>query len=460
MVGVLASCVHFNAVYNAERLYEETERDRRSLGAAAVADDYGEIIRKARRGLEADRGGPWSDDALFLIGRAHLRRLELTQAREALVEAERVADRPELRAAIGLYRGAVAVAAREPMHGLELLGALEGVGDDRFRAEGHLWRARAYLQLGRSDDGWRDLDRAGDAHADLRAPANLERLLWGFALGDTATAFVGLQGLIRDSGARALGDSVRSALAGLAEAWGTETAVSMMRGAEGASWSRSERDRLLLLRARLAHESGDTVLAFQDAGRVAAGIGEAAEAARLQMARWSLVTVTQLGDLASIRAMLLPIVEAPQARELLNAMLRVDFLVDAALVDEPVGFFGAAEIARNQLGSPELASSLYLAYADQDPDGPWAHKALLAAMETAGDRVRRSFVRGRLDALPETPYLRYARSGVAVPELAALEERLQSTLNDLYGRVDRELRARRLLILDPDDPGGEASGES
>ncbi len=47
-----------------------------------------------------------------------------------------------------------------------------------------------------------------------------------------------------------------------------------------------------------------------------------------------------------------------------------------------------------------------------------------------------------------------------MPELAALEERLQSTLNDLYGRVDRELRARRLLILDPDDPGGEASGES
>lgn len=454
---LLGSCVHFNAVYNARRLYDQAEKERLAGRGRTVAESYGEVIRKARRGFEADEDGTWSDDALFLIGRAHLRRMELTQARDVLREAVRLADNEGLRAAAILYQGAVAVAAREPSRGLELLADLEGVGESRFRAEGYLWRARARLQTGDVAEAWRDLNRAGEAHADFRPPANLERLNWGFELGDTATAFVGLQGLMRDSGARALGDSVRGTITRISEAWGPATAVGLMSGAQDAAWSRYERDLLLLLRARLAHQAQDTILAHEDAERVAGGVGEAAAAARLQLAAWRLAGVTQLGDLPPIRSLLLPIVEVARARDLLNAMLRVDYLVDAALVEERVGFFGAAEIALNVLGSRELASSLYLAYADADAGSPWAHKAILAALDAAGPGARRLSIKQRLDGLPETPYVRYARTGVAAKELAPLEERLQSTLNDLFGRVERELRARRLLILDPNDSGGGTS---
>jgi len=139
----------------------------------------------------------------------------------------------------------------------------------------------------------------------------------------------------------------------------------------------------------------------------------------------------------------------PGARALANDIRRVQHLVDAGLAGEGVAFFAAAERTRESLGAPVLAASLFLAFVDLQPESPWAGKALLAARDLVVDPGRREAIQLRLRGLPESEYLRYARTGEATGTLATMEERLQSALTDVLGRVETELRERRLLVEAP-----------
>ena len=323
--------------------------------------------------------------------------------------------------------------------------ALDDIDDPTYRAEGHLWRARAYFQRGMVEQGWRDLDRAGEAHRGQVVPAGLERVAWGFALPDLTRIHQGIQALIRTSRAQVYSDSISSLVRRFADRWGAGSAVILLDNAEDAPWSRDARDRLLMTRAWLAYEVGDKARAREDARSVGSGVGERASSARVTLARWSLAEAERVDQLAQLRTVLFPAMASEDAQAILNAIRRVELLTEFGLEEEPLALVGAAEISRDVLAAPRLSAALFQIYATAVPDAPWSGKALLASREQTSDPAQRKWLDQQIEALPGDAYVRYARSGHFGPELGDLESRLQDTLDQLLERVDEQLSARRQL---------------
>ena len=448
--GVFAGCLFNNTLYNAGDLYQEAEGLRLADQDSASSARYREVVAKATKGYEADEDGGWADDALLLIAKAQFRLGATSEASQALERVLEISSDSDVRAEAELYRGALAVAVGETVRGLALLDdAIEGIDDAFLRAEGHLWRARALLDQGMVEQGWRDLDRAGAARGGHVVPVGLERVTWGFALPDLTRIHQGVQTLMFTGRAQAYGDSIRALVRRFADRWGPGSAVVLLANAEDAHWSRDERDRLLMTRAWLAYEAGDLIRARKDARSVGSGVGEQASGARVTLARWRLAEAEQVDDLASLRSILFPAVTSEEAQGLLNAIRRVELLTEYGLEDEPIALIAAAEISRDILVARRLSAVLFQAYLAKVPGGPWSGKALLASKALTTDPVQRTWLEERLKALRGDAYVRYARRGRDSPELGELESRLQRILDQLTERVDEELAARRQLASVP-----------
>ena len=444
--GFLAGCIFNNTIHNAEGLYQEAEAFRLAGQDSAGRARYNEVVVKATKGYQADEDGRWADDALLLIAKAQLRLGAIPDANRALERVLEISTDSDVRGQAALYRGALAVAVGEMARGLALLdGALDDIDDPTYRAEGHLWRARASFQRGMVEQGWRDLDRAGEAHRGQVVPAGLGRVAWGFVLPDLTRIHQGIQALIRTSRAQVYSDSISSLVRRFADRWGPGSAIILLDNAEDAPWSRDARDRLLMTRAWLAYEAGDKVSAREDARSVGSGVGERASSARVTLARWSLAEAESVDQLAQLRTVLFPAMASEDAQAVLNAIRRVEFLTELGLEEEPLALVGAAEISRDVLAAPRLSATLFQAYATAVPDAPWSGKALLASREQTSDPAQRKWLDQQIEALPEDAYVRYARRGHLGPELGDLESRLQDALDQLLERVDEQLSARRQL---------------
>lgn len=444
--GLLASCVYYNTLYNAEALYREAEDLRLAGKDSALSGRYREVVAKATDGYRADEDGRWADDALLLIAKAHLRLGEVPEASRALERVLEISDDSDVRGQAAMYRGAVAVAAGETVRGLALLDqAITDIEEPIHRAEGHFWRARAQLSRGMVEQGWRELDRAAEAHSSHVVPVGFEKIAWGFTLPDLTRIHQGIQTLIFTSRAESYGDSIRSLVRRFADRWGAESAVVLLDDAQDAHWSQAERDRLLMTRSWLAYEAGDMARAKKDARLVGSGVGDSAFDARVTLARWGLSEAEHVDDLAPLRSVLLPAVTSGEARALLNAIRRVELLTEYGFEGEPVALIAAAEISRDVLAALGLSAALFQLYADLVPEAPWSTKALLAAKELTTDPAQREGLDRRLDALPGDPYVYYARKGHSMAQLGELESRLQAMLDPLVERVDEELAARRQL---------------
>mgnify|MGYP001453296254 CR=1 FL=1 len=101
--------------------------------------------------------------------------------------------------------------------------------------------------------------------------------------------------------------------------------------------------------------------------------------------------------------------------------------------EQPLAFFAAAELARDRLGAEYVARGLFLAYAAAVPSEPWAPKALLAALDITPDPGDRAWLRGRLEANPNSPYV-LAASGGSSAGYQQLEEELDVRLRALIQR--------------------------
>ena len=444
--GILAGCIFNNTLHNAEGLYREAENLRLAGQDSAGSVRYREVVSKATKGYHADETGGWADDALLLIAKAQLRLGAIPDANWALGRVLEISTDSVVRGQAALYRGVLTVAVGETAQGLALLDdAMEDIDDPAYRAEGHLWRARAFFEQGMVEEGWRDLDRAGETHIGQVVPAGLERVAWGFALPDSTRIHEGIQALILTSRAQVYSDSISSLVWRFADRWGPGSATVLLENAEDAHWSRDARDRLLMTRAWLAYEAGDMTRAREDARSVGSGLGERASGARVTLARWSLAEVETVEQLAPLRTILFPAVTSEEAQTMLNAIRRVELLTEYGLEDEPIALVGAAEISRDVLGAPRLSSALFQTYAAAGPDAPWSGKALLASRALTTDPAQRKWLDQKIGALSEDAYARYARNGHFGPELGVLESLLQGTLDRLLERVDEELSARRQL---------------
>ena len=429
---LLTGCVYYNALYNAERLFEEGEGYRRAGRDSLAAACYAGVIEKAAGGYRRQPEGEWADDALLLMGRAYLRRGELREARATLEGAARRAGSETVRLQALLHLGEAYVVAGDRDGGILLLNqAIQGRPTGHLRAEGHLSRGRALLDGGESDVGWWDLDQAaGDGR--VRTEAALTRVAWAVRLDSRDRAREGMHRLLGFGEAAARMDTVATLARAAARRWGPGQAAALLEGSDTARWEPSARGRIRLARASLLREAGDTAGAEALVRQVAAGFGPAAADARLELAAWQLARAHDLMDARYVLPLLLPAVGTPAVARRVERLQAVIALTDRGL-SEPLAWFAAAEVARDDLGAPILARGLFLAYADAAPSDPWVPKALLAALGLTDDEGDQAWLRRRLEGEGDSPYVLAVRGEPALG-LEALEEELARRLEPMRTR--------------------------
>ena len=205
--GFLVGCIFNNTIHNAESLYGEAENLRLAGQDSAGSVRYHESVAKATKGYRADEDGRGPKMHSSSSPRLSFALGEIPDANRALEQVLEISTDPDVRGQAALYRGALAVSVGETARGLALLDdAIEGIDARTYRAEAHLWRARAFFQQGMVEQGWQDLDRAGEAHIRQAVPADLERVAWGFEVPDLTRIHQGIQALILMSRAQAYSD--------------------------------------------------------------------------------------------------------------------------------------------------------------------------------------------------------------------------------------------------------------
>jgi tetratricopeptide (TPR) repeat protein len=460
LVAVTASvgaggCVYYNTLYNAQERFSVAESARLAGDAQGARRAYEEAVEKAGRGFRSDPGGRWADDALYLMGRAWFRMGELTRAVRALQTALARSDSPEVRRGATLYLGAARARLGEGMAALGLLNeAMRGLEPGPLAAEGHFWRGVLHFELGRRDQGLWDLARAVEADARLLVPALMARAAHGVAAGDTAMIRVALSGLAGTARGAGRVDSLSSLVSRLERERGPAVAASVLAPVTQAGWPPGPREELLLLRADLLAAAGDTAAARESALWLAEGAGPRSTAARLALARWRLARLGEVEELGEVSDLLLPAGSVASAIRLRGAILQVELLERWGAAGEHVAFFAAAETARDALGAPRLARAFFLRYVAEQPDAPWAGKAMLAALATTPDPSGDAALRRGLEARTWDPYVASVRTGtVGSDRVQRLEAELARRLGLLRTRAEAEARRRDLTVAARDTAG-------
>jgi hypothetical protein len=427
---LLWGCSYHNVVYNAEHLFADAEAHRRAGRDSLSVAAYQDVVRRTGDAYRARPDEDWAAAALVLLGRSHLRLGDVQEASAAFTEASDRAVDPALQAEILVYAADARRVAGDLDGSLQGVNrALEGPLEGAARAEAHLLRGHLMLAAERPDQGWWDLDRAEEITPAIRVEAGLERLEWGVRHGDLNRTRRAIEALFDygEGGVRL--DSARVLVRIAEERWGAWTVAGLIEGADESAWDRTARGRMALERARMLDDAGDEARAVEQAFRVAAGLGESAAEARLLIATWRLAEAEDLTQAYAVRAILLP---AGSDQRVLVALEAIDDLEAYASrgLDEALGWFAAAEVARDRLGADYLARGLFLAYADASAEAPWAAKAMLAALGVSPDEADRTWLRERLEAHGDSPYV-LAAFGRPAAGFEALEEELEVRLREL-----------------------------
>ncbi|MGD8279984.1 MAG: hypothetical protein PVJ80_08990 [Gemmatimonadota bacterium] len=432
-VVVLAGCAYYNTLYNSERLFEEAEAHRRAGRDSLAGALYRDVIRKTSDAYRPGRTGEEAAETLALLGRAQLRAGQAREARAALLEAATLTARPELRSTILVHLAFASARLGDEEEALARVeDALRGALAGEALGEAYLLRGRLRLQEAETPAAWEDLELASAADPLVSVDAGVERLRWGVHYRAFDRAESAVDELLVDPRAGERHDTIAALVSAAATRWGPATAAALLDDVDSSPWDRMDRSTLQLEHAGLLLQAGETEQAEEEAWRVARGRGESVTEARLLLADWQLGRARDLSDAQAVVPILLPVADDPRAAELVDAVDDLDRYSSIGL-DDPLGWFAAAEVARNRLGAPTLARGLYLAYADTDPTDPWASKALLAALSVSSDEEDRTWMRGRLEAHGDSPYVQAARGG-STAGLEALEEELQERLREIASR--------------------------
>jgi hypothetical protein len=431
VVFATAACSYHNVIYNARQLFFEGEVARRAGKDSVSMSRYVDVVRKTGEALRDRPDGEWADQALVLHGRARFRLGELREARAALNDAIRTS--PAVAGEARVYLAAIHAELGDDESAMTALNrALAGSLDEESRSEAHLLRGRLLLERGLFDLGGWDLDRASEAGFGHRVEAGVERLRWLVIHEEEARARSAFGRLLRDPRAGVRSDTI----VGLADAatlvWGPAMVATMLDEVANSPWDRVARGQVALTRAGLLDEAGDTVAARAQLMDVAAGLGSAAADARLTLAQWQLQRARDLDAVYSVRTLLLPAGRDARATSQVEVIETLESLTGMGYA-QPLAFFAAAEVARDELGAQYVARGLFLAYAAAAPADPWAPKALLAALDISPDEGDRAWLRGRLEADPDSPYV-LAASGGSSAGYQELEEELDVRLRELTRR--------------------------
>src|SRR5690606_3736800 len=158
-VLLISGCGYFNALYHAERRFDEAERAV-ARGEHTRADDaYAEAIERAASSYRRYPDGRWADDALYVIVRSRFGRGEYAAARVAAMRLAEMTGDEQVRLGARAYEGAALVRLDSAAAALPPLDAVVDAtrADRDLGAFARLWRARARFALADTAGGWADL---------------------------------------------------------------------------------------------------------------------------------------------------------------------------------------------------------------------------------------------------------------------------------------------------------------
>jgi hypothetical protein len=443
------SCAYYNSMYNANRLFADAEKAMARGEISTARQAYEQSIQRASTSVTRHPRSRWRDDARLLMARAHLQLGDPLAAQTRLLEL--LDDDPDAhrRAAATLYLGVIAAELGADVSALERLNtALADSRLDRtLRSTGLLARARLQAR----QQNWSAL--RADTRAvrqngsdDSKAQAAFVDLRAALAMRDSAFAREAWNVLLREPAAQRWTDSLHNLARHASVTLSPRFAQNALAAAANAPWRAGARDSLLLLRAELILQSGDTTAAFRSAEQIAArSSGPLADAARIRAARWKLAQCARLEQLAAIRSDLLPALTDDRARALVQTIKVIDVLTERTRdTGQPLALFAAAELARDDLQAPKLAAHLFLTYAEIAPRTTWTPKALLAA--SALDPGNAHQLRERAGQDVQNPYVASLLGQADPVAFQAAEQRLAEALSGILAEASLTAARRESTV--------------
>jgi hypothetical protein len=375
---VLGGCVYYNGMYNTKRLAGSARKAERDGRAFEATNLWGQVVVRAETLVARHPDSKYVDEALVLKGLALSR---LRQCQVAVAPLGRVTLLPEgaeVADEASLALGRCQLELGDPSLAEVMFGRVAESKDPVVRNEARLLRGRALRLSGRPGEAIASLTGLDDPRAGIErlfALAAIHRRDEALALADSLLAIRDTT-VQWDTMATALGRADPLIASGLVDRLITRPQmVPQMRAVmllddglrlEGVD---SGRSRARLEQAAAQKEAGDFP-----------------QRARYALTKQRLSGTASVAELRTVYAELEQHAKArsgmsPEAAQLRDQVVRVLVASDSALPGVPQGdlrLFLAAESARDTLGAPRLAASLFRTIIETMPDSPYAPKALLA----------------------------------------------------------------------------------
>jgi hypothetical protein len=437
---LLSGCVYYNGLYNANRLARSARKAEREGRTFEATNLWGQVITRAESVSVRHPDSKYADQAAVLRGVALARLDQCAPAMSPLGHAALLATGTELAEEGALALGRCSLEAGDAGAADLAFNRVIESHDPARRREARLQHARVLRLVGRYQEAVTLLQEAHDpqAHEDLfLALAGAGRTAEAFALADTLIAHA---------------DSTRS--------W---DALIETLARQNPAHASTLVDRLIAVRSPAPPVRSQWLLqdadrlALFDSARATRRLQQAVQAgsktpdgrrARLRLTRRSLARIRSVAELASVSDSLGALSQsaALEDGEALPLRLAVDRVravadsTDAATPQADLRLFLVAEVARDSLGAPTLAATLFRRIVEQSPTSPYAPKALLAAqqLDSAWADTARALLAERY---ANSPYLAMLR-GEDAPGYRLLEDSLRSfaTAQAIPRRTERVRR--------------------
>ncbi|MFQ5551391.1 MAG: tol-pal system YbgF family protein [Gemmatimonadales bacterium] len=418
-VTLAASCAYYNGLYNANRLARDANKAEREGRAGEARSFWNQVIVKTDSVLVRYPTSKHRDDALALQGHAYRKLGQCRRAFAPLLEVVDSSPDPNLVAASRLDLGQCYLDERQPDSAVIWLSPVVEV-PVRYADDARYWRGRALLRMGALERALADLRRTS------RPEAAFDRSLVFVQLGSAPDAAAELEAVLDERYQEQLWHDALAALGSLDERIAASLVDSLI---ERGDLTRGERARVLTADGLRQRSSGRVALAL-DRFAAAREVAPDSLAGRVAAAHFVLTEISAAREVAAV----------PDDLEAVATMLGPDQLMVAGAVDiltrlvadsvrhelSDLSRFVIAELVRDSLDAPLLASSLFQSIEVDFPGSVLVAKSLIAASVIDYDRGG-ILLQRVLERYPDSPYT-LAMRGMATPRYEVIEDSLSVLL--------------------------------
>lgn len=435
LVGLLsltASCLYFNAVYDANEAYDQALRYQRDGEDASARVRFDTVIAITGRIVTDHADTKYAAPAAVLKARSEIALLRFESAVVSAAEARALASDPVTRStATGLEGVAHRLLGEPAMADSALTAALAGPIEEADRALFLFHRGLVRLESGHRDLASADLAESG-VQAAQASTGQLDLAEALSEVGQYESSARLTMALMRENRFANYRPGLLLHLDSLARRAPRLLDSALTLELDEPGLAATKLSALYYYRGRSRGHAGDpSALVMYDSSRVAASRSRYATAASYRSARIRLLQAQAPGDIVATRSLLeqaastLDPAISVDARRLNESVILFSNLVEAyesrgATAAEAA--LRAAEIAGGDLAAPGVARGLYLRYLALAPGSPWAAKAIYGALlysdtpagDWAGDRGQATDadLRRMLSALPGSDPYRISIEGL------------------------------------------------